>query len=121
MSLIVTTQRNYKGKFCTKCDTLCYTYEQGLACDCDKPWITEVIYDEDYPDHWEDCQIAVKYVAGNNARKRWDTYSPEQQAAEIERMYQEERNEKAFLYTLEKKDETDSDTHTTSVNGRSAT
>ena len=38
--------------FCTKCNQLCFLYEQGVACYCDNPWITEVIHEKDYPTYW---------------------------------------------------------------------
>lgn len=38
--------------FCTKCDSPCTFYEQGLACVCDQPWITEIVEPLNYPPHW---------------------------------------------------------------------
>lgn len=29
-----------KGWYCEDCETLCFFYEQGLACDCGQPWET---------------------------------------------------------------------------------
>lgn len=47
------------GFYCTQCKTLYRVYEQGLCCDCDKPWETEVIYDKDYPDYWAPVTITI--------------------------------------------------------------
>lgn len=49
------------GKFCIKCEYICYPYEQGLCCNCDNPWITEKIYEIDYPESWIDCNIKITH------------------------------------------------------------
>lgn len=40
------------GYYCTECKCLCSMYEQGLSCNCDQPWNTEVISEADYPVKW---------------------------------------------------------------------
>ena len=49
-------------KYCIQCETICRLYEQGLCCDCGKPWETEVMYDEDYPDKWIDVSVEAKVI-----------------------------------------------------------
>ncbi len=48
-----------KGLFCVECRVVCHPYEQGLSCDCDQPWETEVINEEDYPEKWVPCNLTV--------------------------------------------------------------
>ena len=47
------------GWFCTKCNSQCHVYEQGLSCDCDNPWLTEVYEEKDYPSKWVKCKINI--------------------------------------------------------------
>lgn len=48
-----------KGFFCIKCKSICFTYEQGLSCNCDNRWETERYCEEDYPESWIECEILV--------------------------------------------------------------
>ncbi len=45
--------------FCEKCETVCSPYEQGLSCDCDHRWITEIYDENNYPPHWKKRSQAV--------------------------------------------------------------
>jgi len=53
----------YTSYYCIKCEELCHLYEQGLCCNCDQPWITEVIYVEDYPEEWVEALVVVTEVS----------------------------------------------------------
>lgn len=54
---IIEVQDSY---YCTECKSLCHPYEQGLACGCDQPWITEVIDESKYPSKWIRCKVEIK-------------------------------------------------------------
>lgn len=82
--------RNYIGKFCTRCDTVCHLYEQGLACDCASPWETERINEEDYPDYWEDCDITVKYQLNGNLTRKLAGLSQQERLLMNRAIYEEE-------------------------------
>ena len=47
------------GYYCLKCDSLCRFYEQGLVCDCAKPWDAEYYAPDEYPEHWIEVSITV--------------------------------------------------------------
>ena len=49
-----------KGWYCEDCETLCFFYEQGLACDCGQPWETQVVEESEYPSNWIKVNIVVK-------------------------------------------------------------
>jgi len=50
------------GYYCIECKCLCETYEQGLSCHCDNPWVTEVLDEEDYPDKWVLVKIEARRI-----------------------------------------------------------
>ena len=50
---------SYSSHFCTECKCLCSMYQQGLSCNCDNPWITEVIHESDYPTKWIKCNVSI--------------------------------------------------------------
>jgi hypothetical protein len=57
MDKILSTEDGY---WCTGCKSLCTMYEQGLACDCDSRWITEVCDERKYPDKWIPVEIVIR-------------------------------------------------------------
>ena len=46
--------------YCVSCKILCHMYEQGLCCDCDKSWITEVYDETDYPSKWIRITVTIE-------------------------------------------------------------
>lgn len=57
--LLAPAQTQDAGWFCIMCDTLCRTYDQGLACACGHPWETERYREEDYPPYWVRCRFNI--------------------------------------------------------------
>ena len=49
----------WDGYICTKCQNICRLYEQGLACSCTDPWISEILDEKDYPDYWVSVEIVA--------------------------------------------------------------
>ncbi len=47
-----------KMRWCTKCESLCTLYEEGLSCNCGWPWETESI-EENYPICWVEVFVEV--------------------------------------------------------------
>jgi len=46
--------------YCTECNSLCYPYDQGTACNCDQPWLTEVIHESEFPAKWIKVTVDVR-------------------------------------------------------------
>lgn len=46
-------------RWCTKCESLCTLYEQGLSCNCGPAWKTERVHEEDYPACWVEVFVEV--------------------------------------------------------------
>lgn len=52
--------QHYTAKFCEECESLCSQYDQGLACECARPGLTEVVDPQDYPKKWIDVLITIE-------------------------------------------------------------
>lgn len=51
-----------EGYYCTACECLCETYEQGLSCSCGDPWETEVCDPDYYPDKWVRVKVEARRI-----------------------------------------------------------